>query len=98
MFFVSVASKGLRYCASSLFCNTYKGPISVASKGLTLHQNGANVALGTSARLDPFLPEADGAPSGSGQASAAPTGWDKAGTSPTWSGQVHRGAGPAYTD
>src|SRR5712664_185065 len=39
MFFVSVASKGLRYCASSLFATHRRGLRSVASKGLRLHKN-----------------------------------------------------------
>src|SRR5258708_32958602 len=39
MFFVSVAFKGLRYCASSLFATLRRELRSVASKGLRLHQN-----------------------------------------------------------
>ncbi len=42
MFFVSVAFKGLRYCASSLFATHTRGLRSVASKGLRLHQNCAD--------------------------------------------------------
>src|SRR5258706_15657163 len=45
MFFVSVASKGLRYCASPLFATYTKWPISVVSKGLRLHRNRAHFAL-----------------------------------------------------
>src|SRR6266849_2718656 len=44
MFFVSVASKRLRYCASPLFATHTRGSRSVASKGLTLHQNCAENA------------------------------------------------------
>src|SRR5260370_41480278 len=43
-FFVSVASKGVRCRASPLFATHTKGPISVASKGLILHQNCAHFA------------------------------------------------------
>src|SRR5260370_20350457 len=39
MFFVSVAYKGLRCSASSLFATHRRRPRSVASKGLRLHQN-----------------------------------------------------------
>jgi hypothetical protein len=39
MFFVSVASKGLRNAVSLLFATFARGSISVASKGLTLHKN-----------------------------------------------------------
>jgi hypothetical protein len=39
MFFASVASKELRYCASSLFATDRRGLRSVASKGLRLHKN-----------------------------------------------------------
>src|SRR5260370_13473310 len=44
MFFVSVASKELRYCASSLFATHTRWLRSVASKGLTVHQNCAKQA------------------------------------------------------
>jgi len=44
LFFVSVASKGLKHCASLLFATHTRGPISVASKGLTLHQNCSGLA------------------------------------------------------
>src|SRR5260370_15144033 len=39
MFFVSVASKELRYCTSSLFATHRRGLRSVASKGIRLQQN-----------------------------------------------------------
>src|SRR6266852_1909190 len=42
MIFVSVASKGLRYCASPLFATHRRWLRSVASKGLRLHQNCAH--------------------------------------------------------
>src|SRR5258708_20160198 len=44
MFFVSVASTRLRYCASPLFAAHTRRFRSVASKGLTLHQNCAECA------------------------------------------------------
>jgi len=44
VFFVSVACKGLRYSASSLFATHRRGLGSVASKGLRLHQNCAEWA------------------------------------------------------
>jgi len=46
MFLVSVAFKGLRYCASSLFETQRRGLRSVASKGLRLHQNCAKGTVG----------------------------------------------------
>src|SRR5712671_3080765 len=46
LFFVSVASKGLKYCTSSLFATHARGLISVAAKGLILHQNCAHFAQG----------------------------------------------------
>ncbi len=39
MFFVSIAFKELRYCASSLFATHRRGLRSVASKGFRLPQN-----------------------------------------------------------
>jgi len=44
-FFVSDASKGFNISASSLFAIYTGGLISVASKELTLHKNGAKGAL-----------------------------------------------------
>src|ERR1700687_3050706 len=41
LFFVSVAFKGLTVTLSSLFATHTRGPGSVASKRLALHQNGA---------------------------------------------------------
>src|ERR1700687_2671464 len=43
-FFVSVACKGLTIILSSLFATHTRGPGNVASKGLALHQNGAEKA------------------------------------------------------
>ena len=45
VFFVSVASKGLSHAVSLLFATLARGSISVASKGLTLHQNCAILTL-----------------------------------------------------
>ena len=39
LFFVSVASKGFSHAVSLLFATLTGGTISVAAKGLTLHQN-----------------------------------------------------------
>ena len=44
LFFVSVAFKGLTPTLSSLFATHTRGPGNVASKGLALHQNGAEKA------------------------------------------------------
>jgi hypothetical protein len=44
LFFVSIAFKGLIITLSSLFATHTRGRGSVASKGLALHQNGAEKA------------------------------------------------------
>ncbi len=44
--FVNVASKGLRYCASSLFATHRRGLRSGVSKGLRLHKNCARGTVG----------------------------------------------------
>src|SRR6266436_7898505 len=50
LFFVSVASKGFKHCASPLFATHTKGHGSVASKGLIVHQNCAYFARVTRGR------------------------------------------------